>query len=989
MPSALPPVWGSDMEALKVSLPGSLLQLASNKWNFVPISDKESCIKESSRSQPKLRVLEVLGGAAKEKTAEDLASIVQAVYIGILSTGEGAGTASAGLKILGMPAKLELIADPAGGNAVSHARLSVQGMAQAPTTIDRALSQLGLLARPWQGGKQPACLMSTPTHASLAAAGSTDIPLEELVGKGAMALVLVAKLRTLIADPTINVMSAAEAAQLLAGLCGGLGDRADALTVSLASGPHIAGLVAAGRISSIDQLLTIASRDTLLRALGSVLDAMPPPILAATTKKISDLTGAGFRVDTCGIGPIILTLLAEQDAADALVSSAPAPAATPAKPTAPSGSVVSPRDALIAKQQAQLDALRKGASSYADTSPPEAAPAQTALALSGMEFIRPISNAPASAATDLQLLVDMGGEPVARKIALLAGNLEPVIIMTGSGSGSSAIELAADFESILARARAAHPGDARLFAAERPTDTEEAGSRLRVVFRLLSSRPDTQHAPPASAPDLPPPPRARFSGEDNLTVVSESASATRIARACSGAVLNTLTSDDAFRKAAAHEALNDPIAEARRNIELHGVGAQLFFTSSGETNAKLAGPIHPRIVAARTGWVALVQLKLEEAATITRVKKAAAETLSLRADVVAVDMTWTPIQKRYGGLKPTVGEWRSGRLAVKPTQGRWGTMDGPLAYADCERAAVAFAPLLIMALHEVAGGPPPAEPTLGLVPLVQATVGITDEARIELLDEALEKVSQAHHARCSNPSLPPADAEAIFLDCRTRAVMPIESTADASAAGAAAGVAAATAILEAAGLLKKRTAAEVPLPEDGVVAQTGKTKTQQRKERKTAGAKKVAEPPPSPGAAAPVAATPAAVGKAAAAALGSAIVIAPKTSDGGTKPAPLAAGEPQPGSISVKDGLLSKTGMGLVEMMDRMHFAASTDKRVNALPCGWLAALGTCKANSQGNCPKCKIGTPPDADVLSRAKAACCAELLAKLPVAGAVASAN
>jgi hypothetical protein len=960
------------MEALKATLPGSLLKLTSGKWHYVPVSSTESCIIGGSNRASKLRTIEVLGGANKDKTPSDLTSSVKEIFIGVLMMSEGPGSAAASLSVLGMPATIALVDDPAGGNAITHAQLKIQGMTQPVTTLDQALGQLGLLPKPWAGGARPAPLRGNPDHPSLGEARAVDMPLIEIMGGGAMASLLVAKLRILTLQPAIADIAAVVAADLVAGLAG-LGDRVDALTVSLGAGPLLRGVLTSGTAATVDQCATIATRAALLAAVGATFEALPQPVLASAASKITQLTNAGHSVTPSGIGPIVITILDQLDAMPAAVPP------TPAKPTAPKQ--VSPRDALIAEQAAQIRAFLGGQPPPESSAPEPAPPPQ----LLGMEFLRPEATPPAAPLTDLQLLAAMGGERVACKIATLAGSVDPIVILSGAGSGSFAIELAADFAIILQRARAFCPLEQRfsdiLSASSRPLDEEEAGSRLRTVFRVLQQQPDPAMAPTADANLVSAPaaaPRARSAGDDNITVVSESAPAIRVSRACNAAVLNRLVTDEEFRKSAAHAALEDPVAEARRNIELHGVPAQLYLGSSGESNARLTGPLPPRIVAARTGWVAYTQLRLEQAATISRVKAVATETLALRSDIVALDMTWKPIQLRYGGLRPTPGEWRSNRLVAKPSAGRWGLMDGPLAYADCERAAVGFAPLLITAIHEIAGGPAPVEPTLGLVPLVQATVGLTDVARTILLDEAFERISQAHHARCSDPSLPPADPEAIFLDCRMRAVAPIESTADAEASGAAAGIKAATALLQSAGLLGKRPE---PAPTGTPPVEEQRSKAQKRKDRKTAAdlLKGSLALPLQPAA---LAAAPAATGLAALA------VAAKPTPSGGGKPLPLAAGEPAPGSISEKAGLLDKKGGGLVEVLDRMHFALDTSQRIDLLPCGWMAALAKCDAHAAGKCPKCKNGTAPDASVLSRGKAACCPALLAKLPVGSAVATA-
>ena len=94
---------------------------------------------------------------------------------------------------------------------------------------------------------------------------------------------------------------------------------------------------------------------------------------------------------------------------------------------------------------------------------------------------------------------------------------------------------------------------------------------------------------------------------------------------------------------------------------------------------------------------------------------------------------------------------------------------------------------------------------------------------------------------------------------------------------------------------------------------------------------------------------------------------------------PFAAGEPTAGSILK---LLDKAGGGLVEILDRLHFA---EMGTDAIPCGWHAALGRCRDHEDPKaiCRKCVAGLTAMPKVLSRAKTALHADL--KLPAASLV----
>jgi hypothetical protein len=128
----------------------------------------------------------------------------------------------------------------------------------------------------------------------------------------------------------------------------------------------------------------------------------------------------------------------------------------------PDTSSLSPESALvavIASRQAALDAVRagKGHAAVAATAPPPASP----VALSGLDFLRPAIASPALVAmTDLEVIDGLGGEDIARRIMVAAGNPAPLVRMAGPGSVAMGREVASDFARLYtlrwrARSRAA------------------------------------------------------------------------------------------------------------------------------------------------------------------------------------------------------------------------------------------------------------------------------------------------------------------------------------------------------------------------------------------------------------------------------------------------------------------------------------------------------------------------------------------------------
>ena len=141
--------------------------------------------------------------------------------------------------------------------------------------------------------------------------------------------------------------------------------------------------------------------------------------------------------------------------------------------------------------------------------------------------------------------------------------------------------------------------------------------------------------------------------------------------------------------------------------------------------------------------------------------------------------------------------WRTDRDLQPALLGRWGTITGALALGDAERAMRAFSAILITIMCTVGGAPAPSEPTLGLVPLIQATACLDDTTHISLLDECyFERIFQQHQLRLSDSSAAPADPEAVFLDATANAVKPLADQAASQRAGTQAGLRPASTLLQ-------------------------------------------------------------------------------------------------------------------------------------------------------------------------------------------------
>ena len=255
-------------------------------------------------------------------------------------------------------------------------------------------------------------------------------------------------------------------------------------------------------------------------------------------------------------------------------------------------------------------------------------------------------------------------------------------------------------------------------------------------------------------------------------------------------------------------------------------------------------------------------------------------------------------------------------------------------------------------------------------------------------------IGLAHRSRRVYASAEPADAEAIFLDCMTHAVQPVEQSDAAVAAARVAGAEAAAAAIAA--HVGKRPAEPKQTPVPGSPSLSKK----QRKDAATA-ARAVATAGSSAATGIQLAGAPAAPPSAAAAAASAAAAAtagaggAPLVGPGAIVPAkpkvvkiePFQAGEPAAGLVTTK---IDKAGGGLIEVIDRLHFNHHGGKvGMSQMPCPWVCATKTCPNLVKATgCNKCTNKAQPVASVMSVAKAACTPAFLASLPADSAVATA-
>ena len=309
----------------------------------------------------------------------------------------------------------------------------------------------------------------------------------------------------------------------------------------------------------------------MVATLGKLWDSLGPVVIVPLQARLASMVASGYTLSPGGGGSVLRylhdeLLLQERARVHALAAApAPAPLVAPLTPVA-----------MLAPPAAPASLA----------APVAAVPPSN---LQGIEVLRPPPAPPAtSVLTNFEVFVGLGGELVVRRIAALCGFKDPLIFMAGNGSVASAAEAADNFATLLDTARAAAPSDTRLFPTAAPVDMEEAGATLRVVMRVveLAARGGTIPTVASSlsgsaAVGVSVALQKRDSSlSKELKTVPASAGTERIMRACSASLVNPICTDKEVRQAALHMALVDPIAEARRNIDLHGPRAAGFLLSS-------------------------------------------------------------------------------------------------------------------------------------------------------------------------------------------------------------------------------------------------------------------------------------------------------------------------------------------------------------------------------------------------------------------------
>ena len=272
-----------DEERQKKLIGGSLLLLHDGTYVFTPIA--RAVVRRTAG--PVWSVFDKTGAAATERSEAWLSGNVKTIWPAYLTVGGRGGTMAAQLSVAATRASVEIVADPNGGSAVTHAMLRVHGMApSSPIDIAEAVQRSGMRGQPFAGGVQQVRVLDGFGVPDISTALAASVPSAHLVGGGATGSLRVAKLALLgMPEP----ITCAAAATFLLGLTQ-VHEMQDALAVAIAYNQAAYGAWASGQPGHVAQppevTALLASRTALFESFGRLVDAMPQELIPALAGRL-------------------------------------------------------------------------------------------------------------------------------------------------------------------------------------------------------------------------------------------------------------------------------------------------------------------------------------------------------------------------------------------------------------------------------------------------------------------------------------------------------------------------------------------------------------------------------------------------------------------------------------------------------------------------------------------------------------------------------
>ena len=417
------------------------------------------------------------------------------------------------------------------------------------------------------------------------------------------------------------------------------------------------------------------------------------------------------------------------------------------------GNVLSPRMQALNALQARFERFEAGqaaprAIDFGAAAAGNGAPPPAKLSLAGLAILRPSAEAPWEMDCKVQLLKNLGGITIVRKIngaatGKMLDEKDPLVDLDAAGKAAAAHGCDIDFDIVYKRAQAIYaierPHGPPLCFDAPPKTWAEAILRLHLILRIHSGGEGSTNGNGAFSQATLQGGKPPVGSSIALEVVSAEAGAKQSearSRAVSQTVAEPIASISViWAMLATQPILNDAILESKRLIALQGTpqavhSLRAYYISNAKVLSKLAGEIPAQFNAGRSSWLATIKSALQ---TVVGAVNAANDEISVADNATAImtlDMNFKLLVKHFGAIKAQL-QWSVGRESQAKLHGRWGTIEGDNAAGDIKRAAGHINTAMLYIMCDILGEPRPADEDFGFDALADATAVLTADTNVE------------------------------------------------------------------------------------------------------------------------------------------------------------------------------------------------------------------------------------------------------------------
>ena len=307
--------------------------------------------------------------------------------------------------------------------------------------------------------------------------------------------------------------------------------------------------------------------------------------------------------------------------------------------------------------------------------------------LEGLDMFTPYAAGAPGPLEVAQRLEDGSGVETLKELAEAAGDLVPVLVVSGVRAGAAADAAAANAVEVVRRARLG-AADGRFDMADPPVDWSAAASRLCAVLRAARAfaAPGASGAgavgdiatPAASAAEK----YALKQASAPVPVLSSSASASDVRRAAGATLVSNVASVEAVMRARAFVLSPSAAADALRFVAQFGEGARAILCSSGKVDARVQAEAPAIVFTLRQRLVAHVASVVSGFLGPAKARVEGLAARLLAESIVAGDIDYAEMVRLLGG-SASAQSWTSLASGVR-SKSRYGSTSGDHSQVDCE-----------------------------------------------------------------------------------------------------------------------------------------------------------------------------------------------------------------------------------------------------------------------------------------------------------------